>query len=139
MWFEMTGCPPMDFDKIEWDRWVLEEDMPPVGEAVKTLYEAKIPINIDCRLKRKWRSADNVEHNVWLSTSAYPEFKDDGPVNVVMGTMTDISKYKWAEDIQKVRRDEALESKRQHEKYGPLLAGILGMRHDTFSQWKWLC
>jgi len=34
-----------------------------------------------------------------------------------MGTLFDISQFKWAESVQRRRIDEALEAKRQQEKY----------------------
>ena len=38
-----------------------------------------------------------------------------------MGTLFDISQFKWAESVQRRRIDEALEAKRQQEKYAALL------------------
>jgi len=35
----------------------------------------------------------------------------------IMGTLFDISQFKWAESVQRRRIDEALEAKRQQEKY----------------------
>ena len=36
----------------------------------------------------------------------------------IMGTLFDISQFKWAESVQRRRIEEALEAKRQQEKYG---------------------
>jgi hypothetical protein len=37
-----------------------------------------------------------------------------------MGTLFDISHFKWADSVQRQRVEEVLEAKRQQEKYGPL-------------------
>lgn len=34
----------------------------------------------------------------------------------IMGTLFDISQFKWAESVQRRRMEEALEAKRQQEK-----------------------
>jgi hypothetical protein len=39
----------------------------------------------------------------------------------IMGTLFDISQFRWAENVQRQRVEEALEAKRQQEKYSPPL------------------
>lgn len=42
-----------------------------------------------------------------------------------MGTLFDISQFKWAEDVQRRRIEEAWEAKRQQEKYEEALPNEL--------------
>jgi hypothetical protein len=41
-----------------------------------------------------------------------------------MGTLFDISQFKWAEGVQRRRIEEALEAKRQQEKYRRSLVSL---------------
>lgn len=43
-----------------------------------------------------------------------------------MGTLFDISQFKWAEDVQRRRIEEAWEAKRQQEKYSDASESALG-------------
>lgn len=43
-----------------------------------------------------------------------------------MGTLFDISQFKWAEDVQRRRIEEAWEAKRQQEKYSDVYEINLG-------------
>jgi hypothetical protein len=43
---------------------------------------------------------------------------------VIMGTLFDISQFKWAEGVQRRRIEEALEAKRQQEKYRRSLVSL---------------
>lgn len=65
------------------------------------------------RLKdRKWENS-----NAWIQGMSYPELEEDGSIKSIMGTLVDISQFKWAENVQKLRTEEALEAKRQQENF----------------------
>jgi hypothetical protein len=51
-----------------------------------------------------------------------------------MGTLFDISHFKWADNVQCQRVEEALEAKRQQEKYlpSPRFLLLYGANHDSF-------
>ncbi|CAO2650051.1 Nn.00g013430.m01.CDS01 [Neocucurbitaria sp. VM-36] len=53
----------------------------------------------------------------WILCSAYPEIDANGQICEIVGNVTDISRQKWAESIQKVRTDSALESKQHLEHF----------------------
>ena len=57
------------------------------------------------------------KHYKWILCSAYPELDADKEVIEIVGNVTDISKQKWAEDVQKHRMDSALESKKHLEHF----------------------
>jgi signal transduction histidine kinase len=58
-----------------------------------------------------------VDHFIWILCSVYPELGPNGELLEIVGNVTDISKQKWAEDIQKIRTDVALESKQHLEHF----------------------
>jgi hypothetical protein len=54
-----------------------------------------------------------------LLVSGYPDIdRETGEIKEILGIMSDISRYRWAESVQKRRVEEVLELKRQQEKYG---------------------
>ena len=57
------------------------------------------------------------EYYKWILCAAYPELDSNNEVLEIVGNVTDISKQKWAEDIQKRRTDNALESKKHLEHF----------------------
>jgi signal transduction histidine kinase len=50
-----------------------------------------------------------------------------------MGTLFDISHFKWADSVQRQRVEEALEAKRQQEKYQPSSFSLLSLATDEYS------
>lgn len=85
----------------------------------------KIPQTFEFRLRRPWSNDESGEEGeTWLQALAYPELEKDGTIKSIMGCMIDISKFKWANSVQRLRTEEALESKRQQEKYVDLCCCI---------------
>jgi signal transduction histidine kinase len=57
------------------------------------------------------------EYYKWILCSSYPELDAHNDIVEIVGNVTDISKQKWAEDVQKRRTDSALESKKHLEHF----------------------
>ncbi|CAI6342165.1 unnamed protein product [Periconia digitata] len=57
------------------------------------------------------------EHFKWILCSAYPELDAKGEIIEIVGNVTDISKLKWAEGVQKIRMNDALDSKKHLEHF----------------------
>ncbi|KAF2817547.1 uncharacterized protein BDZ99DRAFT_405260 [Mytilinidion resinicola] len=57
------------------------------------------------------------EHYTWLLLNAFAYRHEDGALKSVVGSASDISFNKWAEDVQKQRTDDAIESKQIMEKF----------------------
>lgn len=57
------------------------------------------------------------QHHRWILCSAYPELGPNDELLEIVGSVTDISKQKWAEGLQKMRTDSALESKQHLEHF----------------------
>lgn len=95
------------------DRSLVQESWAKVSRATKPM-----AVTYSFRLKRIWQAPENksLTHS-WMQASSFPEFDEEGRLQSIMSCINDISYYKWAEDIQKQRTAEALESKRQQENF----------------------
>lgn len=116
--FELTGHPPVtDFRDIDCSTLVYQEDQPILEDQWKTLLQDKHHTKAHFRLQNTWDLGDGTLRQAWAESQAFPELDDEGNVSSVFGTMTDISRFKWAEEIQRTRMEEALEAKRKHENF----------------------
>ncbi|KAH8900446.1 hypothetical protein GQ53DRAFT_128251 [Thozetella sp. PMI_491] len=115
--FELTGHPHVEPGEVDWTQLILPEDMWIVDEGWRVILQEKQPAQTQFRLQKKWNSGDGVLREVWAQGQSYPECDDEGNVVSVFGTLTDITRFKWAEDLQRSRVKEALEAKRQQENF----------------------
>ncbi|KAI9164135.1 Hybrid signal transduction histidine kinase K [Paramyrothecium foliicola] len=115
--FELTGHPHVQPEQVDWSRLVFPEDQPIVEAGWNVLFKEKQPAQTQFRLQQKWDSGDGKARQVWAQGQAYPECDAEGNIVSILGTLTDITRFKWAEDIQRTRVDEALEAKRQQENF----------------------
>lgn len=79
----------------------------------------------DQRRKGEWKGYGK-QHNLtpiqvqgetWILAAAYTLKDENGVVTDVLGALTDISRNKWAEAFLEKRMLEAVELKRQQEKF----------------------
>lgn len=123
-WFDILQIPKGQ-GKLSWmstsrDLWY-DADMQAILDTWNVLVVQKQPTTLECRLKRPWKSknASDTEgqSQAWVALSAYPELADDGSVRCVMGCLSDISHFKWAEELQKRGMEEAIAAKRSQEQF----------------------
>jgi len=117
MWFTVLGVPKAPFPEATYDDWLVEEDAPAVEQSWNTLISTKKPVSVQFRTKKIWRSPDGHESQAWIMASSYPLFDCNGEIEFVQGACFDISQFKWAERVEKVRAEDALEAKRQQESF----------------------
>ncbi|KAF2663463.1 hypothetical protein BT63DRAFT_484198 [Microthyrium microscopicum] len=115
--FELTGRPQTEPSEVDYSSLVYPEDLPIVEAAWKVLLEDKKPAQTMFRLQKKWKDGEGNTRQVWAQGSSYPECDAEGNIVSILGTMTDITRFKWAEDVQRTRVEEALEAKRQQENF----------------------
>ncbi|KAF1998942.1 hypothetical protein P154DRAFT_602525 [Amniculicola lignicola CBS 123094] len=115
--FELTGHPRVEFEKLNWPDIVYDEDVGEALSAWSSIVEGRKTDMIQFRLKKTWDDREGVRSQVWVQGSSYPELDRDGNVISIMGTLFDISYFKWAESLQSKRVEEALEAKRQQENF----------------------
>lgn len=133
-WFDIFQPAAEDINvRNAWLSLVEPEDVQRCEEIFRQLYQDKQSVSFELRLKRNWEAAKyDVGHHeadqdkasllvsesrTWILCSAYPELSEDGVVNEVLGSVTDVSRQKFGEGLQKQRTAHALESKRRLENF----------------------
>jgi hypothetical protein len=114
-----TGYKYADFWPNSWLTAVREDYLPVIASQWGALAEKKQCVSFEIALKKRWESFDETtgetfSRPAYVIAQASPQLIGDECF--VSGAITDISRLKWAEDIQSQRRIEALEMKRQQEK-----------------------
>jgi PAS domain S-box-containing protein len=100
-----------------WMQSIRDEDRPEVERVWNKLVREKVSISHEFRFKTSRLAHGGHDIDTWVLMSAYPEKDEHGDLKSIFGCMTDISQQKWAENFQKLRREEALELKRQQENF----------------------
>ncbi|RKU44637.1 hypothetical protein DL546_007499 [Coniochaeta pulveracea] len=116
-WWEISRHPRSTNTMDVWMQSIRDEDRPRVEEVWRRLVEEKTAITHEFRFKNTRITHDGHPIETWVLMSAYPEKDANGDLKSIFGCMTDISQQKWAENFQKLRREEALEMKRQQENF----------------------
>lgn len=116
--FELTGHPPADdIGSIDWDTVAFPDDQYVVDRQWERLIHDKQRTQAHFRLNQTWAMGDDKLRQVWIESQAFPELDEAGNILSIFGTMTDISRFKWAEEIQKTRMQEAVDAKHKHENF----------------------
>ncbi|KAL1865295.1 hypothetical protein VTK73DRAFT_5296 [Phialemonium thermophilum] len=116
-WWEISRHPRSAKTVNEWMQSIRDEDRPKVQEVWRRLIEEKSAITHEFRFKSSRQTADGHHVDTWVLMNAYPERDEFGSLKSIFGCITDISQQKWAEDLEKQRREEAVEMKRQQENF----------------------
>ncbi|KAH6870423.1 hypothetical protein BKA58DRAFT_176608 [Alternaria rosae] len=108
-----------------WYKIAFEEDIPYCQSLFAKLIMNHESVVFELRTRMPWTppsesdepQTEDTQHFKWILCSAYPELGPSGEVVEVVGNVTDISKQKWAEGIQKIRMDSALQGKQHLEHF----------------------
>lgn len=115
--FELTGHTRRLSNEIEWFGLVSEEDLKIVEHDWSRMMAGKKSDGLQFRLKKTWVNKEGIVSKIWVQSSNYAELDDNGKVVSILGTLFDISQFKWAETVQTQRTEAALEAKRQQENF----------------------
>ncbi|KAF1848827.1 putative histidine kinase HHK11p [Cucurbitaria berberidis CBS 394.84] len=125
-WYDLFEIAVGDDDvMVAWQKIAFPEDVKYCEGLFAKLVVDHEPICFELKTRMIWSPpADLVQSECesttnfkWILCSAYPEIDAKGQLCEIVGNVTDISKLKWAESIQKVRTDSALESKQHLEHF----------------------
>ncbi|KAK4494259.1 hypothetical protein PRZ48_014557 [Zasmidium cellare] len=125
-YLDMLGLPPDDSvvkrpEGSAWKDQVHEEDLDRFIETWDVLKEQKVPITIEYRSKKPWKSTDKSGQEMsgesWLLATAFPEIEADGSVSTIQGWLTDISHRKFSEQLLEQRLEDVLEDKQRTERF----------------------
>ncbi|KAH6853355.1 hypothetical protein B0I37DRAFT_4444 [Chaetomium sp. MPI-CAGE-AT-0009] len=117
MWYRISGLPRNASAFAAWMQSIRDEDRPGTELAWRRVVEDRSAVTHEFRFKGSRELIDGHLVDVWVLMSAYPEKDGNGGLKGIFGCITDISQQKWAESVQKQRRDEAVELKRQQENF----------------------
>jgi signal transduction histidine kinase len=96
---------------------IMVEDRENVKKLWLDLVHDAIPMHAEIRFNTIWIDQNGNKGDTWVLASAFPEKGEDGKVDLIFGSITDISQQKWAEHFEKRRMEEAVEMKRQQENF----------------------
>ena len=125
-WYDMFQVAADVEDAMQaWLNIVFPDDIPKCEGVFGKLVMEKVPVIFELKTKMLWSPPPDLEqpecggtqHHKWILCSAYPELGPDDELLEIVGSVTDISKQKWAESIQKYHTDSALESKQHLEHF----------------------
>lgn len=114
MWWQISRRARNDILEDAWMDLVHQDDREALGRAWTTLVEERVTVSQEFRFKTFEQEGDM---DTWVLMSAFPEQNADGVLKSIFGCITDISSQKWAERVQRERREEAVELKRQQENF----------------------
>lgn len=117
MWYEITKVPKEGINTENWIEYVKPEDRDMVLSLWYELVNNLVPINAEFRFKTIWDDPNGNPGDTWALASAYPEKTQAGKLKGIFGSITNISRQKWAEHFEKRRMEEAIEMKRQQENF----------------------
>jgi len=115
----MTGTNPANFREVDWALSVYREDAAIVNDAFETISHTFGRIDFQFRLDRR-RLTSGGTRELWTKASLVPLSNEDGSIKAYMGTIIDISSFKWAEAEQKLRVEEAMRAKMEQENVGAI-------------------
>jgi PAS domain S-box-containing protein len=120
-WFDLTQHPRDAFHPLSWYDVIHRDDHALMDREWAKL-TAGNSVHFELRLKRPFETeealnGESIRGETWIIASAYADKNEDGTVRGILGALSDISRLKWAEGFQARRTEEAIELKRQQEKF----------------------
>lgn len=116
-YYEITGHPRDDRSELSFRHLFHEESLQIALDSWLEYTVHRRPWTGELRLKKPWidPTTGEVLEN-WILGAGQPEYYADGSFKLVLGSITDISRIKWAEGLQNRRLQDAEETRRQTNK-----------------------
>lgn len=118
--FEMTGLPRESQYELSWMDFIMECSIKTMEDGWHTLSNEHQGWSGELQLKVRGTHPKNMHGEAidyWVMFIAQPEIASDGSLRSVMGSLTDISKTKWAQGLQERQLREADETRRQQNEF----------------------
>lgn len=127
-YFDILGFSRERFDqniaegRYGWENQTVDEDLQLVEDAWKKLSVEGLPVNFEYRVKKPWKAYDHATNTeitgpTWLHATAFPEKDANGSIKAVQAFVSEISLKKFSETLLADRLEEALETKRQADRF----------------------
>jgi len=119
--YEMTGHSrnPEEHSPMSFLNCVEQRDHADFHAGWERLTQAKEEVSMEIRLRKPWiqQESNHAADPTWILFLALPQFDDHGNLTKVLGCTTDISGFKFAEQVEKISRLQAEEAKKQQETF----------------------
>ncbi|KAI9892700.1 MAG: hypothetical protein M1814_001120 [Vezdaea aestivalis] len=115
--YEISRHPRKADGAEDWKDSVRDEDRAILEDMWTKVVDQHEVATAEFRFKSPYMTGEGEKGETWVLASAFPEKNPDGSLKSVFGSITNISQQKWAEDLQRKRREEAVELKRQQENF----------------------
>ncbi len=119
-YYELTGHAREGFREFSFLGLMAEESIGPCREMWDKLVQTKKACTRELRLNDSHVQPRDPSGNpiaFWVLANSAPEIGPDGEILSVMGSITDISQFKWAQGLHETRLREAEETKRQQNEF----------------------
>jgi PAS domain S-box-containing protein len=121
-WLEISGHDRNDMSAMSWANDVHPDSAPVLAGCWDKLINLRETQTFEVAYKKPWKLKGRVDDSIsldrtWAVASAYAEVSNDGKLTGILGCVTDISSWKWADLVHSRRLSEALELKRQQENF----------------------
>lgn len=126
VFFEMCGLEKNSTDTKKtlfkpWETSVYEDDLPLLNDIMNKVIHEGSPQTCEIRFKLPRKVVDSHGTEIvaprWAFSTFMPVRASDGTVESFCGCVSDVSLQKWQLDTERLRKEEALESKRQQENF----------------------
>lgn len=126
VFFQMCGLEKADTNMKEtdvkpWQTCIVEEDLPALQDVMNKVTQEGTPQTIEVRFKTPLTVKDSQGTEIVVPRWAYGTFLpvrgSDGAIQSYCGCVSDVSLQKWQLERERLRKEEALESKRQQENF----------------------
>ncbi|KAK2600813.1 hypothetical protein N8I77_010320 [Diaporthe amygdali] len=126
VFFQMCGLEKADTSWKErgvkpWQTCIVEEDLPALHDVMNKVTHEGTPQTIEVRFKTPLTVKDSQGTEIVVPRWAYGTFLpvrgSDGAIQSYCGCVSDVSLQKWQLERERLRKEEALESKRQQENF----------------------
>ncbi|KAM7191008.1 putative histidine kinase [Rhypophila sp. PSN 637] len=125
VFYEMCGLErvvdPAEVVIRPWETCVNPEDSMLLKQKLKKMVLEDKVQNVEIRLKTEWTAEDGAGHKVtaprWVQATLMPVKSTEGVIQSFTGCLSDVSFQKWQLEREKLRKEEAIESKRQQENF----------------------
>jgi PAS domain-containing protein len=122
LWLELTQLE-VGSSAVSWPAVLCEGEPDHVNEGWERMISRKKSVTMQTRLKRRWQAPDpdiNGEpqySETHILLAMHPDLDEFGEVTTVMSCITDVSGLKWSELQLRKKMDQAIEMRRQQERF----------------------
>jgi PAS domain S-box-containing protein len=121
-WLELSGHDRNNMSAMSWTGDVHPDNAAEIKGYWDKIVNFEGPQTFEVQYKKPWKPKNLTDDSIsldrtWVVASAYAEVSDEGDLTGILGCVTDVSSFKWVDQLQSQRLSEALEMKRQQENF----------------------